>query len=95
MEMISQIPLLQDSAISANWLIAVMLAYLLYQNKRANDKADIRETKIDAILEKQQKQLNQHELKLAVQSERMNDMNINYGESNKKLAEEIINKLRM
>ena len=66
--------LVVDSAISANWVMAGLLAIAIYFQKRANDKADDREKKIDKILEQQQNQINEHELKLALHEERFNNL---------------------
>lgn len=54
-------PLVTDTTISANWIIAAMMALLIFMIKRSNDRADIRERKIDEILEAQQKQILEHD----------------------------------
>lgn len=58
--------LLSDTGISARWVMAGLLAIAIYFQKRANDKADTRELKIDSILEKINDTLKEHGEMLAV-----------------------------
>ncbi len=58
--------ILVDSGISANWVIAGMLIIIIAFQKRANDKADKRESKVDSILEGLEKMINSHESRLDV-----------------------------
>lgn len=58
--------LIADTGLSANWVMAILLAVAVFLQKRANDKADKREIKIDSILERQQEQISEHEKLLAV-----------------------------
>lgn len=58
--------LIADSGISANWVMAILLGVAIYYQKRANDKADKREIKIDEILSAVQKQVSAHDIQLAV-----------------------------
>jgi len=64
-------PLVTDTTISANWIIAAMMALLIFMIKRSNDRADIRERKIDEILEKQNHQLEQHEKFIALHQQKL------------------------
>ena len=86
--------ILMDSGISANWVMAGLLAILLIIMKRSGDAADRREKKIDEILEKQQVQLNNHELMLARHSERLDGYGDDIAEQNRRLAERAINTIR-
>lgn len=58
--------LISDTAISANWVMAGLLAVAVFLQKRANDKADKREIKVDSILEKLSETLSEHGERLAV-----------------------------
>lgn len=58
--------LISDTGISANWAMAVLLAVAIFLQKRANDKADKREIKVDSILEKLSDKVESHGNMLAV-----------------------------
>jgi len=58
--------LLTDTGLSANWVMAILLGVAIYFQKRANDKADKREAKVDSILEKISETLADHGERLAV-----------------------------
>jgi len=66
--------LVVDTPISANWVMVCLFAIAIYFQKRANDKADDREKKIDKILEQQQNQINEHGIQLALHEERFNNL---------------------
>lgn len=85
-------PLLTDTAISANWIIAGMMALLIFMIKRANDRADIRERKIDEILEAQQKQINEHDKMLILHNARI-DNHDDVFERSERVYKEIMTKL--
>ena len=86
--------LIIDSPISSNWVIAALLAVALFMINRATDKADVRERKIDEILEKQQKQLDNHELMLQEHNIRLENHDDDIAQRNQDLATEIIFKLK-
>lgn len=85
--------LIIDSPISSNWVIAALLAVALFMIKRVADKADIREKKIDDILEKQQKQLDNHELMLREHNIRLESHSEDIGERNQELANALLFKI--
>jgi len=66
--------LIVDTPISANWVMVILFGVAIYFQKRANDKADEREKKIDKILEQQQAQITEHEVKLALHEEKFNNL---------------------
>lgn len=63
--------ILVDTGVSANWVMALLLGVAVILQKRANDKADKRETKIDEILSALQKQVTDHDVKLAVHESKL------------------------
>ena len=85
--------ILMDSGISANWVMAGLLAILLIIMKRSGDAADRREKKIDEILMKQQETINSHALILERHSEKLENFSGDVSESNKALVESIFNKM--
>jgi hypothetical protein len=85
-------PLVTDTTISANWIIAGMMALLIFMIKRSNDRADIRERKIDEILEAQQKQISEHEKTLLAHQFRIENHDDIY-ERNERVYREIMLKL--
>jgi hypothetical protein len=85
-------PLLTDTGVSANWLIAGMMALLIFMMKRANDRADIREKKIDEILEKQQEQISEHDKLLAFHQAKI-EIHDNVFEKSERVYKEIMLKL--
>jgi len=85
--------LMFDSSISANWVMAGLMAILLILMKRNGDKADIREKKIDELLEAQQKQLNSHAIILERHNEKIENFSGDISQSNKDLIEGLFNKI--
>lgn len=85
--------LLSDSGISANWVMAGLLTILLIVMKRSADAAERREKKIDDMLEKQQLQLNNHELLLARHGERLDGLDDDIGNKNMKIYNQIMSKI--
>jgi len=86
--------LLGDTSISANWVMAGLLAVLLIVMKRSSEAADRREKKIDEILEKQQIQLNNHEILLNVHREKIEKLGSEISDSNHSLVDQILTKIR-
>lgn len=58
--------ILVDTGISANWVMAFLLGVVIILQKRANDKADQREKKVDSILEDLKNIVNTHDKTLAI-----------------------------
>lgn len=58
--------ILVDTGISANWVMALLLGVVIILQKRANDKADQREKKVDSILEDLTHIVNNHDKTLAI-----------------------------
>lgn len=85
--------MLFDSGISANWVMAGLLAILLIIMKRNGDAADRREKKIDEMLMKQQEQLNSHAIILAKHDGRIDSFAGDVSKSNKDLVDSIFNKI--
>ena len=86
--------LMVDTSLSANWVMAGLLAVILIIMKRSSDAADRREKKIDEILEKQQTQLTNHETMLAIHRDRIDKMGDFISEHNKTLIDRILNTIR-
>ena len=85
--------ILFDSGISANWVMAGLLAILLIIMKRNGDAADRREKKIDEMLEKQQEQLNSHAIILAKHDGKIDSFTGDVSESNRALVNSIFDKI--
>jgi hypothetical protein len=83
-----------DSSISANWVMAGLLAVLLIVMKRSAEAADRREKKIDEILEKQQIQLNNHEVMLNLHRDKIDTLGNDISEHNKSILENMMDKIR-
>lgn len=87
--------LMIDSPVSSNWIIAGLLAVALFMIKKAIDKGDAREKKIDDMLEAQQKQINDHSNVLVLHEERLDRLSEDVGKDTHKLAEEIMAKIKL
>lgn len=85
--------ILMDSGISANWVMAGLLAILLIIMKRSADAADRREKKIDEMLQKQQDQLNAHAIILERHNEKIENFSSDISESNKALINGIFDRI--
>lgn len=86
--------MLFDSGVSANWVMAGLLAVLLIIMKRNGDAADRREKKIDEMLQKQQEQLNSHAIILAKHDGRIDSFQGDVSKSNKDLVEDIFDRIQ-
>lgn len=58
--------LLADTGLSANWVMVILVTIAIIMQKRANDKAEQREKKVDSILEKLSDTQAEHDKMLAV-----------------------------
>lgn len=87
--------LMIDSPVSSNWIIAGLLAVALFMIKKAMDKGDMREKKIDEMLEAQQKQINDHSNILVVHEEKIERLSQNIDKDTHELAEEIMAKIKL
>lgn len=90
--------LLVDAPISANWVMIAVLSIAIYFQKRANDKADKREEKIDEILAKQQEQLNSHAMTLGLHGQRLDSHDEQFegiAKSTRDIVEEITMKIKL
>ena len=58
--------LISDTGLSANWVMVILVTIAIIMQKRANDKADKREIKVDEILEKLNDKVIEHGEILAV-----------------------------
>lgn len=87
--------LMIDSPVSSNWIIAGLLAVALFMIKKAMDKGDAREKKIDEMLEAQQRQINDHSNTLVLHEEKLERLSEDVGKDTHKLAEEIMAKIKL